>query len=253
MIEAPMQTPGEKLKQIRESQPIKITRAQVAKLINESQGIAAITAAIIRDLEDGTTKKWLRVYIEFAANHWGVAKSWLESTDSVSPRLEPTRIREAALPYVATHYAPLAVWQGTPIEHDVEFRPVKKVINSPVNLPEPVSEYVALEVFGANIQGRAPHGSTVIIRLTEIPPNNCLALVENRHSAAVLRGFLVGADGDLQLHPLNASQSGPEAKMPGQRFVGYVVAIIDQFDPRYVNSPNIAYNQGLPIPFRANP
>lgn len=247
-------TPGEKLRSIRQTQPDRPSRAEVADQLNKFHNSTHFTDMIVRNLEDSRSSRWLSQYIDFAVANWQVEREWAESEDPVGTTASSRGVHEAPSQYhVNPIYQLLLTWQGNPVDHDIEFRPIKKFSRSELALPEPADEYYALEVFGTNLGPRFPHGSTIIVRRADIPPHNSLVIVESPSQAAVIRGFLV-EDNQLNLYPLNPFKSTtPEPKLPGQKFIGYIVAAIERYDPNSQNDKNILYNRGEPISFRHNP
>ena len=145
MIAIPLMTPGEKLRQLREQQPKRVTRADVADALNERNKLNRITVAIIRDIEMGLSAKWLPTYIDFAISQWGADRAWIDSPDPEGSSTIPV-IQESSAAYHTLPLQLLPLWQGTPLEYDLEFRPTKKYIRAEVNLPDSMEEYFAAEV-----------------------------------------------------------------------------------------------------------
>lgn len=248
MIAIPLMTPGEKLRQLREQQPKRVTRADVADALNERNKLNRITVAIIRDIEMGLSAKWLPTYIDFAISQWGADRAWIDSPDPEGSSTIPV-IQESSAAYHTLPLQLLPLWQGTPLEYDLEFRPTKKYIRAEVNLPDSMEEYFAAEVFGTALSPRFPHGSTLIFRRADIPPDNSIVLVESPNQSAVLRGFGI-QDSNLLLFSFSEHHPEPETKLSGQKFLGYAVAHIDRYNPARPQTAHILYNRGEALLYR---
>lgn len=251
MISYPTMLPNEKLRNIRSTHPSRLNRTQLAKALNEFHNLEnVISPGIIRDIEEGLSSRWLPQYVSYAVANWGITEDWLNNPEAAIPIIQPNIVRESSPNYQHdARYQPLLTWQGSPVDHDIEFRPIKKYTSPKVTLPEPPDEYFALIIFSFNLGLLFPHGSTVIIRRTETPPTNSIVLVESPNQTGVIRGMIADSSG-FHLYPFNSGIGlDPETKLPGQKFVGYVVAIISDYDPRHNFHPNITYNDGGPILF----
>lgn len=252
MIQLPLMSAGEKLEQARLEHFTKMSRPAVAEALS-AYSKEDITSEIIKNIEDGRSTKWLDIYIDWAATTWGVDPNWVKDPVPSSTEFKQV-VAETSQTYSDQRGQMLQVWKGEPNEqtHEIEFRPTKDFMLSPLNLEGSSKDYIALRVAGFWLSGIAKTGSTIIIRLDDIPHHNTISLIEG-NGYGLIRGFIAGQD-RYELHRFHFKDTAaPEIKTSSQNFVGYAVAIIEPYDPHFPLSSNVKYSGGQPLLFRSTP
>jgi hypothetical protein len=227
---------GNTLKNWRMNQKPKFSRMKVAEELSQMLG-RQITTAIVRDIEEERSAKWVKEYEDWAKAHWKESTRPL-TFDTIHPR-DLDRPLERGVPDVLLHVL------------DTTSKPAEnwKIIESdewwpcPFLLPDDYSLYIFVQINGSGLKPAFPHASVLVFKSMTVPPIGSVVL--RKVSGAYEIGFLTSLEDNVQMKTFSSKNCGFEGMV-----FGALLGIFRQWEMTGTPSPaNIEWNGGRPIMF----
>lgn len=227
---------GNTLKNWRMNQKPKFSRGRVALELSQALG-RHITTAIVRDIEEERSAKWVKEYAEWAKAHWKESTRPL-TFDAIHPR-DLDRPTERYVPDVLLHVL------DTTSKPERNWRIMKsdEWWSCPFILPDDYSLYIFVQINGSGLKPAFPHASVLVFKSMTVPPVGSLVLRKVNDEYEM--GFLTSVEDDVQMKTFPSKSHSYEGMV-----FGALLGIFTQWQSTGTKShENIEWNGGRPIVF----